>query len=98
MEPNSPILPYETPGLNSVRTSWYGLASLCVGILSAFWFFLDTPIDPAKHDRIGAIVAILGIILAMAAYKQPHRKRMITHFGMAMSAIALLAYIVFQTP
>jgi uncharacterized membrane protein len=51
------------------------------------------PFDYRKHDRIGAVTAVLGIIFAFAAYRQPFRRRTLTHIALALSIIALLLYL-----
>src|SRR5205823_2038554 len=71
------VLPYATPGAAPNRAAHYAIASFCVAVLSIFWWPMDVEswmrIDYAKHDRIGAVAAILAIILGFASYRPPAR-------------------------
>jgi hypothetical protein len=98
MESKPPILSYADSATRPVKESRFGIASACVGIASVIWFFFDPPwFESGKHDRIGAIASILGIILAFASYRQSRRRHTFARLGLIISVIALLAYFLFPT-
>ncbi|MGD0542438.1 MAG: hypothetical protein ABSB33_13070 [Tepidisphaeraceae bacterium] len=76
MQPEPPILPYATPDGHHPQNSRYATASICVGAFGILWSITDTPLDPLKHDKIGAIISVIGIILAFGALRGPNRKRL----------------------
>jgi hypothetical protein len=92
------VIDYAAPGVAQRRSSRYSIASVCVSSLSLAWFIISPPIfDPAKQDRVGALGAILGILLAAAGLRQSFRKRVLAHVGMWLGVVAFLLYFLFPT-
>jgi hypothetical protein len=99
-EPPKTILSYATPASPPTRQSPYAVASLVVSVLSISWFvlglgFFDVPLpfDAYKHHRIGTVAAVLALILSVAAYGQPNRKRTLAHAAITLAAMTVLAYV-----
>ena len=69
-----------------------------VSALSILWLALEIagaplPFDAYKEHRIGTIAAVLALILAIAAYWQPHRKRSMAVVAMTIAAFIFTAYV-----
>ena len=90
------VLSYATPPAEQTRQSRYGIASLIVSALTVLWFitnFFEMPFDPYKHHRIGTVASVLAVILAIAAYRQPNRRRSLAHVAMGVAAFVFLAHV-----
>jgi hypothetical protein len=90
MQSEPPIMPYATPEGQPRRNSRYAIASICTGIFCILWSITDTPMDPVKHDKIGAILSVIGIILAFGAAREPNRKRLSAIVGLSICLIAFV--------
>jgi hypothetical protein len=53
------------------------------------------PFDAYKQHRIGTIASVFGLILAMAAYRQPIRRRGMTHVAITLAGLTFTAYFLF---
>ena len=97
VEPRKPALSYATPASPATQQSRYAAASLAVSAVSVLWFALaifgaPLPVDAYKQHRIGTVTSVLALILSIAAYWQPNRKRTTAHAAITVAAIVLLAY------
>jgi hypothetical protein len=92
MDGDGRVLPYaEGEARGAVRQSGYAVASLVVSGLSLAWLVMAAvgvalPFDEYKQERIGATGAVLGLVLAMAAYREPNRRRALAHVALALAA------------
>lgn len=93
------VVPYATTAPTPRTHSKYGIASIAVSAFSILWWplgiFVPIPVEPDKYDRIGSMIAILGGILALAAYRQADRKRTLAHIGMGLGIAGLALYVLF---
>ena len=74
------------------------MASLLVSMVSILWLALEIagvrlPFDAYKEHRIGTIASVLALILSIAAYWQPHRKRSMAIVAMTIAALIFAAYV-----
>jgi hypothetical protein len=90
---SQPVLSYATSMSHVTLPSRYGVASVCVSISSIIWLFLPGPFELEKHNCVGSYAALLGILLAIAAYRQPGRARWSAHVGMTASLLAFWIYL-----
>lgn len=95
--PQQPILSYATRASPPTQQSRYAFASLAVSAIAILWLALEImdaplPFDVYKRHRIGTIASVPGLILAIAAYWQPNRKRSMAHVAITVAGLAFLAY------
>src|SRR5947208_7784026 len=95
--PQQPVLSYATPANLPTQQSRYAFASLAISAIAILWLALaimdaPLPFDVYKQHRIGTIASVLGLILAIAAYWQPYRKRSMAHVAITVAGLAFLAY------
>jgi len=96
--PPEPVLSYATPASLPTQRSQYAFASLVVSAIAILWLALaivdvPLPFDVYKQHRIGTVVSVLSLILAIAAYRQPNRKRSAAHVAITGAGIAFFAYV-----
>jgi hypothetical protein len=97
--PPDAVLPYAAAPARQ-RSSPYAFASLAVSAAVIVWFALaiggaPLPFDVYKQHRIGGVLAVLALILALGAYRQPNRRRTAAHAAIAAAGLALAAYLDF---
>jgi len=99
-KPPTPTLSYANPVTPPTQHSRYAFASLLVSGTALLWLALAIgtsrlPFDPYKQHRIGTIASVLALILAIAAYRQPNRRRSMMHVATTLAALAFTAYFLF---
>jgi hypothetical protein len=97
VEPPAPALSDATPAILPTQQSRYAFASLVVSGSALLWLVLEIgnaplPFDGFKQHRIGTVATVLGLILAIAAYWQPNRKRSMAHIAITVAGLAFVAY------
>src|SRR5438045_4514235 len=95
--PPEPVLSYATPASLPAQQSRYAFASLVVSAIALLWLVLEIlsaplPFDGYKQHRIGTIASVLGLILAIAAYWQPNRRRTMAHVAITVAGLVFAAY------
>jgi hypothetical protein len=95
--PQEPVLSHATPASLPTQQSRYAVASLVVSAVAILWLALaimdaPLPFDVYKQHRIGTVASVLGLILAIAAYWQPMRKRSMAHVAIAVAGLAFFSY------
>ncbi|MEA2710851.1 MAG: hypothetical protein QOF78_3452 [Phycisphaerales bacterium] len=95
--PPEPVLSYATQASLPTQQSRYAFASLVVSGIAVVWLALEIanvplPVDGYKQHRIGTVASVLGLILAIAAYWQPNRKRSMAHVAIMAAGLAFFAY------
>jgi hypothetical protein len=95
--PQEPVLSYATPASLPTQQSRYAVASLAVSAIAILWLALaimdaPLPFDVYKQHRIGTVASVLGLILAIASYWQPNRRRSMAHVAITVSGLAFFAY------
>jgi hypothetical protein len=95
--PPKSVLSYATPASRPTQQSRYAIASLVVSAIAILWLalaILDAPLpfDIYKQHRIGTVTSVLALILAIAAYWQPNRKRSMAHAAITVAGLTFLAY------
>jgi uncharacterized membrane protein HdeD (DUF308 family) len=90
MESKPPVISYATPESRSAGNAKYAIASICIGGFCLLWSITDTPMDPLKHDKIGAILSVIGIILAFGAFKKSNRRRRLATVGLVICVLAFV--------
>ena len=88
---------YATPAPGPTQNSGYATASLAVAGFFLAWQWVSIAMrqslvfDISKEDRIIALGGVLSLILAFASYRQPFRRRTLSHVAIAVSAAAFLS-------
>jgi hypothetical protein len=100
VEPREPVLSYATPASLPTQQSRYAWASLAVSAIALLWFALPIvdaplPFGVYKQHRIGTVASALALILAIAAYRQPNRKRSTAHIAITVAGLVFVAYFLF---
>jgi hypothetical protein len=72
------------------KNSKYAITSICIGVFCILWSITDTPIDPLKHDKIGAILPTVGITFAFGASREQNGKRLSTIVGLPLCLLAFV--------
>src|SRR5262245_49315789 len=98
IEPTNPVLSYASSESLPTRQSRYSHASLAVSSVAILWLILMVfgillPFDVYKQYRIGTVASVLALILAIAAYRQPHRKRSLAHTAITLAGVTFFAYV-----
>ena len=87
---------YATRNLLPDQQSPYAIASLAMSFVVVVWGFLSTtravllPFDGYKQSRIDVFGGLLAVILAFASYRQPLRRRGLSHTAIIISALAFM--------
>ena len=96
MADDDKIISYATPAAR-LPASGYEISSIVVASINLVWYFTPFGFDPDKHDLISTAAWFLGLVLAVAAYRQPYRSRTTAHIGAAMSAAMLVIMVMMPT-
>jgi len=96
--PPEPVLSYATPASRPTQQSRYAIASLVVSGIEIVWHTLSIleaplPFDVYKQDRMGTVASVLALILAIAAYCEPNRKRSMAHVAITVAVLSFVSYI-----
>jgi hypothetical protein len=97
VRPPEPVDSQATPTILAMQQSRYAFVSLLVSGIAVLWLGLEIlnvplPFDGYKQHRIGTVASVLGLILAIAAYWQPNRKRSMAHVAIIVAGLAFVAY------
>jgi hypothetical protein len=76
----------------------FSIAAICVSVASILTIpaslIINLPFDGEKQNRIELVAAVLGIILAYAAYRQPSgTRRRMTHVALALGILAFIVHM-----
>jgi len=98
-KPEQAAVNYDTQGTPPWHSSPFAVASLVVSIVFALCFFLDfffdryLPFDVYKRHNIGTVATLVAVILAVASYSRPNRRRGLTHLATAVAILVFLGYL-----
>ncbi len=69
----------------------YSTLSILIGVLSVAWLFAPRPFDLAKHYDVGAWIAMLSILLAIAGFRQGRHRRAL--LGLSIGLLSFCAHL-----
>ncbi|MCC6581347.1 MAG: hypothetical protein IT440_13000 [Phycisphaeraceae bacterium] len=75
--------------------SRYVWTSLAVSLANLFWqgWFDGVVFNIYKQHRVGTLASVLALMLAIAAYQQPNRRRSLALVALMIAILEVLAHV-----